>query len=159
MALQFNISDLYQDVNLDITKIAKDTGTKLNNTLQSYQNIPLKQLFNVIDMSQFPADYFEYTDVIENSLDKVSERLYQNPNYWWLILLVNNIKNPFEFNMSPRIIGILANYLYRTEEKYTEETYFDLLNEYNDSKKKNIKYIKQQYLNDFFRKVLESKNA
>ena len=152
--LQFEISDLFDDVKINITDICRETGTTLNTNLQSYEDIPIKQLFSRVRFNLFSDDYFDYTEIVENSMDKVSERLYDNPNCWWLILLVNGVRNPFAFNMSPRMISIVANYLFRVEQKYTEDTYYDLVNEYNQNRRKKVKFIKKDHLNDFFRKAL-----
>jgi hypothetical protein len=152
--LQFDITNIYDDLTIDVTDICRETGTVLNTNLQSYRDIPLKQLFRKLNLETIPKEFFGTTEVVENSFDKLSLRIYDNPNYWWLILLINRIENPFTFNMSPRMIAIVANYLFRTQGKYTEETYFDLVNEHNYNKKKSISYIKKQYLNDFFRRIL-----
>lgn len=154
MSIQFKVDDLYNDVKIDITQLCKDYDIKLNTSLQKYKDIPLKQLFKRFNFDDLPDEYYDYTIVNENSLDKLSDRLYRNSYYWWLILMVNKIDNPITFNMSPRMLTILANYLYRMEGKYTEDVYFDLLNEYNDNRKQ-IRYIKKGYLNEFFRKALE----
>lgn len=153
MTIQFKIDNLFEDNSFNIDKICKENDIKLNTSLQKYKNIQLKELFKTIDLESLPDDYYSYTTVRESSLDKLSMRLYNNSQYWWLILLVNKIDNPIKFNMSSRMITILANYLFRYEGKYTEDVYFDLLNEYNDDKKE-IRYIKKSYLNEFFRKVL-----
>jgi len=152
MSIQFKIDDIYKDVRIDISKICKDVGIKLNTSLQKYKDINLKQLQNKLNIDDLPDEFFDYTTVNENSLDKLSNRLYNNSTYWWIILLVNDINNPFCFNMTPRLMTIIANYLYRFEGKYTENIYFDLINEYND-KQKEIKYIKKSFLNDFFRRL------
>ena len=152
--LQFDTTSIYDDLTIDVTDICRATGTVLNTNLQSYQNIPLKQLFRKLSLETIPTEFFATTEVVENSLDKLSLRLYDNSNYWWIILLVNKIRNPFAFNLSPRMIAIVANYLFVNEGKYTEDTYFDLVNEYNYKNKKKISYVKKQFLNDFFRRVL-----
>jgi hypothetical protein len=152
MSIQFKIDDLYKDINIDISKICKDTDIKLNTSLQKYKDINIKQLFSNLKFDDLPDEYYNYTTVKESSLNKLSDRLYGNSTYWWIILLVNKIDNPICFNMSPRMITILANYLYRYEGKYTEDVYFDLINEYNETKKE-IRYIKKDHLNEFFRKL------
>jgi hypothetical protein len=43
--------------------------------------------------------------------------------------------------------------LYRYEGTYTEETYFDLVNEYVQ-KQRTIRYVKKSFLTDFFRRML-----
>lgn len=150
---QFNISGLYDDIKIDVTEICRSTGTVLNTNLQQYRDIPLKQLTRKFELETIPDEYFDTTTVTENSLDKLSNRLYDNPHWWWLILLVNRIENPFVFNMSPRLVSVAAGWLYRYEGKFTEETYFDLVNEYVQKQRK-IRFVKKSFLTDFFRRVL-----
>ena len=47
----------------------------------------------------------------EHRPDLISQVYYKTPNYWWMILLFNNIKDPFEgLNTGDRIfIPILAS--------------------------------------------------
>jgi hypothetical protein len=150
---QFNTSGMYDDIKIDVTEICRNTGTVLNTNLQSYRDVPLKQLAKKFNFDQIPDEYFDTTVVTENTLDKLSLRLYDNPYWWWLILLVNRIDNPFVFNMSPRLVSVAAGWLYRYEGTYTEETYFDLVNEYVQ-KQRTIRYVKKSFLTDFFRRML-----
>jgi hypothetical protein len=41
----------------------------------------------------------------EHRPDLISNTFYNTPSYWWLLMLVNNISDPFEgFNVGDRIL-------------------------------------------------------
>ena len=62
----------------------------LNNYSMSMQDIFRRVSFTQETLDN-PQNFIQYTVVEGESADQVSRKFYDSPNYWWLILLANNI--------------------------------------------------------------------
>ena len=49
-----------------------------------------------IDLNQYDSDIAYVIPGYEHRPDLISDIFYSTPEYWWLILLYNNIDDPFE---------------------------------------------------------------
>lgn len=76
-------------------------GVKVNTTVGHPSADLLVQYVNRVydfDIGYIPAGF-------EHRPDRISELFYNSPGYWWLILLANNISDPFEgLNVGDRIL-------------------------------------------------------
>lgn len=80
----------YQHKGKTITSVVGDKSfdklTRFSESIYSY------------DVGYIPAGY-------EHRPDLISDLFYNTPGYWWLLMLVNNITDPFEgFNVNDRIL-------------------------------------------------------
>ena len=54
-----------------------------------------QELWERLDVDLTGASYYAVQGSDIGRLDLISYRFYRTPNYWWVIALVNNIKNQF----------------------------------------------------------------
>jgi hypothetical protein len=73
--------------------------------------------YNILSKVQLPQDLdesvFEYYKIdSEMPLTTISYRIYQSQHLWWLIMVVNNFKNPVKLLERGSIIKVIkVNYL------------------------------------------------
>ena len=156
--LQRDVLDIYNDQKINFNLILKEYNIKLSNLQNTEYTI--KQLANIKNINSIITDQMksDYLITVEDTFEKLSIAVYNNPNYWWLIALINDIKNPFTFNCNSDQLTYMANWLYTNEGKYNVDIYFDLLHEFNE-KNKRIIIINPTELSNYFRKLLEMLNA
>lgn len=94
-------------VNTDRTRYAvgqvlmEHRGIKTNTSVGHPANDLLVKYMNRIydfDIGYIPNGY-------QHRPDAISELFYNSPGYWWLIMLANNVSDPFEqLNVGDRIL-------------------------------------------------------
>lgn len=159
-----NFFDLLKTYEIDFTDYLDEEDIKFD----YYQNkkITLPELSNVKDWNSVIQEEWldDYIVPRDSRIDKVANNLYRNPNYWWVILLVNEINNPFDWILSDQDILELADELYNNDVLdsngdgqgyYNLRTYQDLLYDYYN-KKRQIKIIKPDYITNYI-KALKDK--
>ena len=73
------------------------TATSVGSTVADATISKLQSIYKY-DVGYVPAGY-------EHRPDLISDIFYETPEYWWLLLLFNNITDPFEeFNVGDRIL-------------------------------------------------------
>jgi len=141
--------DFFETDNLDYTDYFKD---KIRVRTQPV-NIELKNILNIDSLSNYIDESFliDYTlDNTETSAYITSKKLYGKEDYWWLICLINNLNNPFDWYLNNKQLYKFAEYLFNKEHKYTSvDTYYKLLIEWNEEKK-NIKIVDKSQLTNIF---------
>lgn len=165
----FNYFSQYNDVEIDfssyLTNIYNKTGFKYSfNNIQPVK-ATLKNIFDKIDIiSSYTNDVsnFEFWEIDEyDRPETTSFEYYGTTDLWWIVLIANDIKDVFsQWPLTTDQIISLAESLYETENKYTYNTYHDLLTERND-KLKNIRLIKSGIVYDViasFRSEFEKYN-
>lgn len=83
---------------------------------------------------------FFYTYSVEPGMrvETVSDKFYGTRDFWWIICVFNNIKNPLlDWPLTEAQLVRLADKLEQTENLYPKEVYYRLLDETNE-KKRNV---------------------
>jgi hypothetical protein len=139
----FNYFDQYMDMPIDLTAYLKSVPTtgesyKLSNIQPVVTTI--KNLFVKYDLIY---DYKANINVIFNYkikdnqfVEGVSHAVYGDTQYWWLIYLFNNIKEPFkDWPLSQQQVVDIAKGLYEKERKYSYQTYLNFVFDHNEAKR------------------------
>ena len=86
---------------------------ELDGNIVSHRNIRTTTILNYKKFDGVLADlenYYEYEvgyvpEGYENRPDLISNVFYGTPKHWWLLMMVNNITDPFEgFQVNQRIV-------------------------------------------------------
>jgi len=140
--------DLLKTYNLDLTDYLKSQDIKFD----YYQSVitEFPELCNLRNWKSVIQDdwLIDYIVPQNTRIDMISYSLYKNPDFWWTILLVNGMNNPFDWILSDEEIMELADLLYIEYNEYPLKTYQELLFDYYDNKR-NIKVIDPGYLPNF----------
>jgi hypothetical protein len=99
----------------DITdnRLGNTSYLKLFNLLQD--TVTSDYLFNIwkgyeVNDEIYINTYYELYEVEnEDWWDSISYKYYQTPDLWWLLTIINNVDNPFEFLEEGKQIYILKN--------------------------------------------------
>jgi len=152
----YSYFDQFSDVQVDLSPYLnniKDTyGIDYSFTnIQSPKPI-LKNLFERVDIvANFKKNilFFDsYTVQDGERPEDVSFRKYDVVDNWWIICLFNGVKNIWmDWVMTEDQLQAMADKLFETENKYTRNTYYDLLFERNESMR-HILVLKPIYIND-----------
>jgi hypothetical protein len=149
-----NYFDLFKSYTIDFTKYLKEQDI----TLDYYQpkSIVLPELMSTknwkdVIQEEWLVDYIVPND---SSLDKISYNLYRNVDFWWVILMVNDIESPFDWILKDEEIMALAKILSDNENLYPLRVYQELLfDHYNN--RRNVKIINSVYLPNFIKALKE----
>jgi len=86
-----------------VTKIKKAARRSTSNVTSIFFNVPLVEFLGKYDPVlaenlEFPIlDSDVYVGVVRaNRLDFIAEKVYGNPDLWWVIAIANNILDPFD---------------------------------------------------------------
>jgi hypothetical protein len=152
----FSYFDQFQDQTVDLTEYLKNLSVSgYNYRFGSMQPVvtTLKNLFIhyevVLEFKKNLDAIIHYIIPEDYSIDKISYDLYGTTDYWWIIYVFNNIKNPWlEWPFCQEQLTTLTDLLYNEEGKYSRPTYYKFLHEENEIKK-NIIVLKEYALRDF----------
>jgi len=147
-----NFFDYLKTVEIDLNEFNNDEDIVYTN-IQPIQ-VELQSLYAFMEFKDL-TNMFELCDdynVGDNDrVDQISQKLYGTFDFWWVNLLVNNI-SVFDLPLNEDALNEFADYLYQNEYKYNRSTYFKLLQEQNDKRRK-IKVVKEEYLYVFLREL------
>lgn len=142
----FNFFDQFGSTEVDLTNYLANFSTdQYNISLSSLQPVKVS-LTNLFDQYRFFLDFKNSITSIQEYLvrdgdgpERVSYRLYGTTDFWWVILIFNNIVNPFgEWPISQTQLHDLVNYLVETERLYSPQKYFELLFEQNEKRRQIV---------------------
>lgn len=87
----------------------------------------------VSDFKEQGTAFFRY-NIREGELpEDVAISVYDSRDFWWVIMIFNNITDPLtQWPMRDEAIHYLADDLSTIENKYSRDTYYDLLFEQNE---------------------------
>lgn len=143
--MDFSYFDQYLDTEIDLTDYLTKLST-IGGETYAFNNLqPVKvSVKNLFTHYQIIFDYKRNVELIirydvkdNESIELVSYNTYGSVEYWWIVALFNDIKNPFtDWPLSINNLKALALNLYEKEGKYSFDTYIQYLNGLNDERKK-----------------------
>lgn len=141
--------DFFNKTDVNLTKFLKDNDMIFSNIQPSSSSLPIfndNKLKPILNDILEKEEYFESYKILESErIDQVASKVYNNSEYWWMILYFNNISDPFEWPLSYQELNELAKILYDEYGIYaSQQVYFNLLYEMNEEKR-TIKIIKEKY--------------
>ena len=152
----FSYLDQFNDIDIDLTsylKAIKDS-TGFDYTFTNTQPIhtTIKNLFDKIEIvntyKKNITFFSSYTILDNEDIFILSNKFYGNTESWWLICLFNNIQNVFnDWPLSEIQLQKISQHLFDTENKYNLKTYYELLSNRNELKRK-ILVLRPEYIND-----------
>jgi len=143
MNANFNFFDQFSTQEVDLTKYLQKFSTNTHQLNLSNTQPVLTTVVNLFDQFKLTVDFnkninsfIEYQIADGETPEKTSYSLYGVTDFWWLILTINNITNPYaQWPISQAQIFNLVERLYAKERLYTKEKYFDLIFEQNETKR------------------------
>jgi len=142
----FSYFDQFKDIEIDLSRYLKNFSTdeyqlKFSN-LQPVK-VTVKNLFEqyrILDRYKRDASSFiKYTIKDNERVENISYKFYDTPDFWWIILVFNNIKNPFyEMPLAEDQLIQFSRILSIREGKYPQNVYYKLINETNEHRRNII---------------------
>jgi len=118
-------------------------GIKTKNIINFYD------VMNIEEKGEF---FFEYNIQGNENLDMISYKVYNDPSYYWIIIVLNKIQDPlFDLPLSERELSKYTKFFIDNSEEYTAEDYYrvyKMLEERNNEKRK-IKLVRPEKLSTF----------
>lgn len=152
----FTYLDQFKDINITLLPYIKSIKDNNNFDYTFSNNQPIqttiKNLFDRIDVVSTyknSISFFDYHIITDDEdLFILANNYYSNTDLWWLICIFNNIHNVFtDWPMSETQLQDVANKLYTNENKFNYKTYYDLISNRNEDKRKII-LLRPAYIND-----------
>ena len=143
----FNYFDQFKDMEIDLTEyLIKASEPEYQLKFSNLQPVVVSvknlfEQFQVIDTYKRDAATFTKYGVQDNErIENVSEKFYATPDFWWILCIFNDIRNPFyDLPLSENQIIQLAKRLGDEERKYPEKVYYKLIfNKNEDRREINI---------------------
>lgn len=157
MAYQnFSYFDQFRDVQVDLTDYLKRfdvvpghpfTFSNMQPVVATLKN--LFELFEIVEDFRNNVITFQRYSVAEGEkVEDVSYKNYDTTDHWWIILLFNDIKNPFmQWPKTEEQLSELADLMFVEEGIFSRDTYYSILFEENE-KKRGIVVPKPSYITD-----------
>lgn len=151
----FNFLEQFSNIEIDLSGILDEFNIELSNDQPVKATI--KNIFEIVKFDHktlfLNASFTEY-EIEQNDLpEDIALKYYGNLDYWWLVLLSNNIVNPFtEWHLSDDQIYDIALFLSQNQNELSFDGYYNVLAEQNDNKRK-IQLLKRDYLPRFLKEL------
>jgi len=142
----FSYLDQFDDVEVELKPYLKYmTEYDKKFRFSNWQPVRTK-LKNLFYQSQIINNYLKnkmlfikYTVQDGETIDYVSYKIYGVPDYWWVICVFNNIRNPFnDWVFTNTQLQDIAECLAKEEGLYPYETYYKLLFEENEKRRQIV---------------------
>lgn len=143
-ATRFSYFDQFKEMEIDLSKFLQNfSDDKYELKFSNLQpvKVKVKNLFEqhrILDRyKRDGASFFNYN--IENNelIENISNKFYGTIDYWWIIVLFNDIKNPFyELPLSEDQVISFSEILQDREGKYPKDVYYKLISETNELRRK-----------------------
>lgn len=151
----FSYFDQFKEMEIDLSKFLKNfTDKKYEFKFSNLQpvKVTIKNLFEqyrVLDRYKRDAASFITYNVQDNQLiEQISYKFYNTIDYWWVIAVFNDIKNPFyDMPLSEDQLVDFSKTLTTREGKYPQNVYYKLMFEANEERRK-INIPKEGYIAD-----------
>jgi len=145
----FSYFDQFDSMQVDLTQyllnLSASTSGSYSYTLSNTQPI-VTTISNLFTMESFVVNYKNNLDQIvfytvsgDEFMDTVAYKAWGSVDYWWIIAIFNDITEPFkQWPLTQAEVVTMATNLYNKNPIYTYQTYHDLINEENDSRRSII---------------------
>lgn len=164
----FNYFDQFKDLEIDLTDYLlrfSDKSFQLKFSNLQPVKTTVKNLFEqyrVLEKyKRDAASFIRYKIQDKERLDNISYKFYNTVDFWWIIAIFNDIKNPFfELPLTDEQLITLSKRLANEEGKYPEGVYYELLFEENENKRQ-INIPKKSFIADIvwaFREAITEDN-
>lgn len=157
MALtEYTYFDQFSDADIDMTPyfdhINDDSEFQYSFTNIQPIKTTLKNIFEhikLVDDFKKSVSFFESYEIQEKeSPESVSDKFYGTQHNWWILALFNNMRNMInDWPMSESQMQSLSERMFRKYGKYSKDTYYELLADRNEQRRK-IMVLKPIYIND-----------
>jgi hypothetical protein len=155
MRNNFDWFDQYFQMEVDLSSFLVNFSTEEYDLRFSNDQPVVTSLPNLFDVYQINLDiaandtnFNPYIISDGDRPDNLSYTVYGTVEFWWLILLVNGIRDPFRgWPLTQDQLNGLVDDRYNTEGTYTWQTYYDMLFAENELKR-NIMLPTQSALYD-----------
>jgi hypothetical protein len=142
----FSYLDQFLDMEIDLTGYLLSiptTGEKYILSNKQPVITTVKNLFTKFDIVYNYKNNINaittYTINDGDFIEAVSHKIYGNVQYWWVIAIFNDIKEPFkDWPLSQEQVITISKYLFDNEKKYSYTTYLNFIFEKNETKRKII---------------------
>jgi len=151
----FSYFDQFPDMEIDLTAYLQ--SITLSGSVYTFSNLQpvVTTISNMFTKLDIVFDYQKNVDLILNYqiaddefIETVSYNTYGSTDYWWIIALFNNIKEPFnDWPLSHSEVVQVATNMFNNERKYSYNTYLDLVSA-NNELKRNIILPKNDVVSD-----------
>lgn len=134
----FSYLDQFPDIEIDLTRYIEKFDEDFSNiqpVKTSYKN--LFEQFHLIEDFLNRGATFEAFEIKEGqTVESVSAEKYGTIDLWWVVLLFNNIKNPFtEWVLKESQLVYLSDLLHEKENKFSKQGYYDILFNSNEQRR------------------------
>jgi len=152
----FSYMDQLKDVEINLTEYLKefsdnDYTLKFNNRQPAIVTLAnIFERYTVVEDFKDKNASFTIYNIRESELpEDISLKYYQSEDFWWVILIFNDIKNPLtEWPLSQEQIDYLVDAYATLENKYTRDAYYNLIFDWNENRRR-IEVLNANQLNDF----------
>jgi len=148
----YSFFDQFPETEIDLTQFIKRFSTETPYDFSNIQPVKttLKNLFElteVVDSFRRNVATFERYNIVDGErIENVSFKKYGTVDWWWIIALFNEIKNPFtQWPMNENQIVELVDRLVESENKYSRDAYYQMVFERNEERR-SITIPLQQYI-------------
>jgi hypothetical protein len=94
------------------------------------------------------ASFIQYRTQDNERIENISQKFYNTPDFWWIVCVFNNIRNPFfDLPLSEVQILELSDRLANEEGKYPKPVYYKLVFDANETKRA-INIPKESFIAD-----------
>ena len=150
-----NFLDQFQDTEIDLSPLFTDYGIDFTN--DQLTKIKIKNIFEVVklDFKTFKNSKVFQTYVIQDNdtPEDIAKKFYGSVEYWWIVLISNNIKQPFtEWLLTETQLYDISKFLSLNQGRYSLDGYFNILNHQNEQKR-TIKLLKKVYMTDLLKEI------
>jgi hypothetical protein len=143
MANNFSWFEQYSQMTVDLTAYLSNFSTESYSLKFSNLQPVVTSVMNLFDVYQINLDmaanysnFGPYTISDGDRPDNLSFNNYKTVEFWWLILLVNGIRDPFmQWPLTQDQLNRLVDQKFASEGLYTWQTYYDMLFGANEAKR------------------------
>lgn len=147
----FSFLDQFSDIEIDLSGFYEDYGIEFNNNQGNI--VTVKNIFEVTKFDLYGltdnTTFFKYAVQNNDSPETIAKNYYGNVDFWWLVILPNNVINPLtDWILSDTQIYDIAVYLSENQNRLSFNGYYNILQEQNEAKR-TIYLLKRSHVQKF----------